>query len=149
MRPETEDPQSRPVRGLHCPPELEGIRVLVVEDEPDARDLLRQLLEQCGIEVTDASSADKALSAIDQQRFDAIVSDIGLPDTDGYTFLRTLRARPAARGGRIPAIALSAYTRLHDRTEALDAGFHFHVAKPVDATELLAILASLIRRRDP
>ncbi|HEU4409458.1 MAG TPA: PAS domain-containing protein [Polyangiaceae bacterium] len=129
-----------------CPPELRGLRVLVVDDESDTRDLLAYLLGQCGAEVTAAPGAAEALELVRRGRFDAIVSDVGMPGDDGYALLRRVRALPAAEGGRTPALALTAYARSEDRTAALRAGFQLHVAKPVEASELLAALAALIAR---
>lgn len=137
---------SSPTLGFDCPPELSGLRVLIVEDEPDARELLRHVLEQCGAVVSEAANAREALVHLDTVSFDAIISDIGLPETDGFAFMRQLRTRPPERGGRTPAIALTAYTRAHDRTSALHAGFQSHVPKPVDANELVVVLASLVGR---
>jgi light-regulated signal transduction histidine kinase (bacteriophytochrome)/CheY-like chemotaxis protein len=140
-----EPPPSRAPQALSGPPELAGARILVVEDEPDARELVRHVLERCGAVVVEAATAGAALEQTERLRFAAIVSDIGLPDTDGLGFLRELRSRGPERGGRTPAVALSAYTRVLDRTNALQAGFQAHVSKPVDATELVAVVASLIR----
>ena len=137
------------VRPLESPPELRGLRVLIVEDEPDARELLRHVLEKAGAVVTDAANAREALALAETEPFDAMISDIGLPETDGLTMMRELRTRTGERGGRVPAIALTAYTRAHDRTAALQAGFQFHVGKPVDANELVVVLASLVGRLPP
>ena len=129
------------------PQELQGLRVLLVEDEPDSREFVVQMLQSCGSIVTAAADADEALRALGRELPDLLISDIGLPVTDGFQLMRTIRELPDDRGGRVPAIALSAYTRAVDRTTALTAGFHSHVPKPVDAQELLAVIVSLVGRR--
>lgn len=128
---------------LDCAPELTGLRVLAVDDEPDARELLREVLQTCGSEVVTAGSAAEALSVLDNEKFDVLISDIGMPVEDGYTLIKKIRARPADKGGRIPAIALTAYARVEDRVRALTAGFQIHIPKPVEPVELIAVVASL------
>jgi len=127
-----------------CPPELKGLNVLVVDDEPETRELIRYLIEQCDARVTTAASAAEARSVLGQEAFDVLVSDIGMPDEDGHTFIRSIRALPADRGGRIPAVALTAYARAEDRTKALRAGFSMHLAKPIEPSELLAVIAAVV-----
>ncbi|HYO64741.1 MAG TPA: ATP-binding protein, partial [Archangium sp.] len=127
-------------------PDLSGVRVLVVDDEQGSRELLRALLEERGAVVSSASSAAEALEQLQRAPPELLVSDIGMPDTDGYAFIRQVRALPPARGGQVPAAALTAYTRLEDRTRALSAGFHVYVPKPVDPLELVMALANLINR---
>jgi CheY-like chemotaxis protein len=124
-------------------PWLEGKSVLLVEDDADAREMLRSLLEGRGARVTAAASAAEAWEALGLSRFDVLVSDIGMPVEDGYGLVRRLREREAERGGRLPAVALTAYARDEDRTRALLSGFHAHVAKPVNPAELVAVVASL------
>jgi CheY-like chemotaxis protein len=131
------------VAPLVCPPELEGIHVLIVEDDDDARELLATVLEPCKARISTASSVPDAMEVVATDLPDVIVSDIGLPGEDGYAFVRRLRALPADQGGRTPAIALTAYARVVDRTKALLAGFNMHVPKPVEPAELMAALASL------
>jgi PAS domain S-box-containing protein len=126
--------------------DLAGVKVLVVDDEPDARELVKRVLVQCKAEVTTAGGADEALSLLKSARPDVIVSDIGMPGKDGYTFLREVRALPAAEGGRTPAIALTAFARSEDRTRAMLAGYQVHVAKPIEPQELVATVASLAGR---
>jgi CheY-like chemotaxis protein len=128
-------------------PSLAGVSVLVVDDEMDARFLIRRVLEDCGAQVTLASSADEGLEALRSERVDMIVSDIGMPDIDGYEFIRRVRAMGAEEGGRTPAAALTAFARSEDRTRALRAGYQTHVAKPVEPAELTAVVASLAVRR--
>ncbi|HEV2864536.1 MAG TPA: PAS domain S-box protein [Pyrinomonadaceae bacterium] len=129
-----------------CPERLDGLRVLVVDDEPDARELLAVGLGQCGAEVVTASSAHEALRAMAGGAFDVLVSDIGMPGEDGYELIRMVRALPAGGGGGTPAVALTAYARTEDRLRAMRAGFEMHVSKPVELTELVVVVANLARR---
>jgi signal transduction histidine kinase/CheY-like chemotaxis protein len=128
------------------PRELEGVRVLVLDDEADARDLLKTLLESCKMHVTTVSYAADAFEVVRRQAVDVVLSDIAMPIEDGLSFIKRVRALSREEGGRIPAVALTAYARLEDRTRALRAGFNSHVAKPVEASELLAVLTSLVTR---
>jgi len=121
---------------------LAGMRVLVVDDDCDARELLKELLEQSDASVTTADSADEALRLMRDATFDILVSDIGMPGQDGNQLMRRIRSLEKQHGGDIPAVALSAYALPEDRRRALDAGFQIHVAKPVDPRELIAALAS-------
>jgi len=125
---------------------LGGVRVLVVDDEPDARALVKRLLENCEAVVTTAASASEALEALRRAKPDVVISDIGMPGEDGYALIRMIRALPPDEGGDVPAVALTAYARSEDRTRALLSGFQSHVAKPVEPTELVATVASLARR---
>jgi len=128
---------------------LAGRRILVVDDEADARDLLAQILGQAGADVIVAGSADEALETLRRWRPDVLVSDIGMPGDDGYVLIRKVRALGAGEGGQVRALALTAYARSEDRALALEAGFHTHVAKPVDPLELTALIAGLApERRD-
>jgi PAS domain S-box-containing protein len=127
---------------------LEGINVLLVEDEPDTREMLKAILEGCGAAVTEAGAADEALAALERAKPDVLVSDIGMPGENGYELIRRVRALPAERGGRVPAVALTAYAGTKDRRRALLAGFHTHLAKPVEPDELLAVVASLGARKE-
>jgi PAS domain S-box-containing protein len=131
---------------FECVDRLDRVRVLVVDDEPDTRELLKVGLGQCGAEVTAAGSAAEALEAITAEVPDLLISDIGMPDEDGYELIRKVRTLPAERGGRVPAIALTAYARTEDRLQALRAGYHMHVPKPVELAELVAVAASLLQR---
>jgi len=121
---------------------LTGIGVLVVEDDDDSRALLAAMLSYSGATVWTAATADAALTLLGHQQPDVIVSDIGLPDRDGYALARAIRALPAPHGG-IPAIALTAYARSEDRRLALLAGFQLHLGKPVDRDQLCLAVASL------
>ena len=125
---------------------LAGLKVLVVDDEADARTLIRKLLEECDATVVTAGSAAEALPLIESERPDVLVSDVGMPETDGYDFLRQVRAMGAERGGKVPAIALTAFARSEDRTRALLSGFLVHVSKPVEPQELVATVASVSGR---
>ena len=128
---------------------LAGRRILVVDDELDARDLLAEILSQAGADVVVVGSADEALETLARWRPDVLVSDIGMPGDDGYILIRKVRALSAGQGGRVRALALTAYARSEDRALALEAGFHAHIAKPVDPLELTALIAGLApERRD-
>ena len=124
---------------------LKDFRVLVVDDEPDSRQLIKHLLEGCDATVTMAASAAEAMQAFKQNKFDVVVSDIGMPDTDGYELARLLRTLPAETG-RTPALALTAFARSEDRVRALMAGFNMHMSKPVEPAELCAAVARLAAR---
>jgi signal transduction histidine kinase/CheY-like chemotaxis protein len=123
---------------------LTGVSVLIVDDEDDARELLRIILESCNMKVHDAGSASDALSMLASEHIDVIVSDIGMPERDGYSLIRDVRALSAKDKAAIPAIALTAFTRNEDRTRALLEGFNVHMAKPVEPAELLVALADLL-----
>jgi CheY-like chemotaxis protein len=125
---------------------LDGVKILVVDDEPDTREMLKAGLGQCGAEVTAAGSAAEAIEAIEKSAPDLLISDIGMPGEDGYELMRRVRGRPPEAGGRVPAIALTAYARVEDRMHALRAGYQMHVPKPVELAELAAVAASLVRR---
>ncbi|MDQ1590433.1 MAG: hypothetical protein QOG71_1060 [Pyrinomonadaceae bacterium] len=131
---------------LECPSELDGLRVLLVEDDADSREMLVVVLTQCRAEVRAVSNAADALSQLESWRPDVLISDIEMPGEDGYTLIRKVRALPPERGGKIPAAALTAYARAEDRMRALLAGFQLHVPKPVEPAELAAVVASLAGR---
>ena len=128
--------------------DLSGLRVLVVDDDADARALIQRVLSECQAEVLCASSGEEALALLDSTAPDLLVSDIGMPGMDGYELLRRLRARSDARAS-LRAIALSAFARTEDRTRALLAGFQMHVAKPVEPAELIATVAAASGRAAP
>ena len=136
---------SRPATDVDLPG-LEGVKVLVVDDEPDARDLLRRVLQQRNATVFLASGARDAIDLVRQTRPDVIVSDIGMPNLDGYEMIRLIRSMPEEQGGRTPAVALTAFARSEDRRRAMMAGFQVHVAKPAEPAELVATVASLAGR---
>ncbi len=125
---------------------LAGLRLLVVEDEPTGREMLVALLEQYGAEVVAAASAEEALTALERAVPDVLLSDIGMPGESGYDLLRRVRALSAERGGRVPAIAFTAYSSSQDRLESLDAGFQAHLAKPTDPARLVAMITALAPR---
>jgi CheY-like chemotaxis protein len=126
--------------------DLRGVRVLVVDDEPDSNAAVQALLAVCGADVRVAGSAAQALETLAGWRPDAVVSDIGMPGEDGYSLIARIRALPPERGGALPAIALTAYARTDDRVRALAAGFQMHLSKPVDPSELAAAIAGLAQR---
>ena len=126
--------------------DLSGITVVVVDDHDDARDLIKRVLEECDAKVVTASGAAEALATVERERPDVLVSDIGMPEVDGYELLRMVRALGPAKGGGLPAIALTAFARSEDRTRALHAGFLVHVSKPVEPSELVATVASVVGR---
>ncbi|MCK6589824.1 MAG: response regulator [Polyangiaceae bacterium] len=126
---------------------LDGLRVLLVEDEADARDLLVMMLEEHGAKVTAVSSAAEALAAMESAAPDVLVSDIAMPVIDGYALIRRIRSLESEHGAPIPAVALTAYARGEDRQSALEAGYQVHVPKPVDPEDLAAVLAKLTRDR--
>jgi PAS domain S-box-containing protein len=126
-------------------PRLDGVAVLVVDDEPDGRALIARILEGRGARAICARNATEAVDCLRQERFDILLSDIGMPDVDGYELIRSVRSLDAARPGPLPAIAVTAYARPEDRQRSLLAGYQMHLAKPVEAREIVAAIASLIR----
>jgi PAS domain S-box-containing protein len=136
--------------GTMSAPSLGGVWALVVDDEADARELVATLLQQCGARVTTVASAEEALAVLkageDGEQPDVIVSDVSMPDVDGYELIRRVRERSTKGGGRIPAVALTAYGRSVDRIRALSAGFQMHMPKPVEPAELATVVASLTGR---
>ena len=135
---------ARPSVALECPAELMGTRILVVDDEPDARELIESVLVHCRAHVFTASSAADALAEIRRNPPDLLVSDIGMPGEDGYALIRSVRSLSAMQGGRLAAIALTAFARPEDRARVLEAGFDDHVAKPVEPQTLVVALANLV-----
>jgi PAS domain S-box-containing protein len=133
------------VREMRVPMRLSGVRVLVVEDEEDTRDLLSAALAHSGADVDPAASAAEALAALRRHRPDVLVCDIGMPGEDGYELLTRVRALGPEEGGLVPAVALTAYARPDDRRRALAAGYQIHLAKPVDPDELISIIARMAR----
>ena len=125
---------------------LRGLRALIVEDEADAREMLEVLLIQFGAEVKASASAQEALRILEQWKPDVLVSDVGMPNEDGYSLIHQIRALDPARGGRIPAIALTGYSRPEDRTQLLAAGYQVHLSKPVDLAQLIDAILSLPTR---
>jgi len=123
-------------------PNLEGFRILVVDDEADARTLIRRILEQCRASVTAVGSVDEAFEVLRRERPQLLLSDIGMPEKDGYELLRRVRSLPHGEGGDTPAVAITAFARSEDRRKALLAGFQMHLPKPIEPAELVAIVAS-------
>jgi CheY-like chemotaxis protein len=125
-------------------PRLDGIRVLVVDDEQDGRALVARILDGQGASPVCASSATEALQLLSTERFDLLLSDIGMPDTNGYELIAKVRELDKSRSRPLPAIALTAYARTEDRQRSLLAGFHMHLSKPTEARELIASIAGLL-----
>jgi len=123
---------------------LEGVRVLVVDDEADARALIERVLQECEAKVTTAGSAKEAFEYVEREAPDILLSDIGMPKEDGYSLMRRIR-NLSGGASQIPAIALTAYARAEDRAKALQAGYQLHLAKPVEPVKLIAMVASLVR----
>jgi CheY-like chemotaxis protein len=127
-------------------PSLDGLRVLVVDDKTDTLELIAFILSEYGADVRTAPSASEAFDAIAQSVPDILISDIGMPEEDGYSLLARVRTLPAEQGGVLPAIALTAFAREEERTCALKAGFSRHVPKPVEPAELVIVVANLAGR---
>jgi CheY-like chemotaxis protein len=124
---------------------LHGVKILVVDDDVDACSLVQRVLDDCGARVTTAASSAKGIELFEVDRPDVIISDISMPDQDGYRFIHEIRVREAGRR-TTPAAALTAFTRPEDRTRALLAGYQAHIPKPLAAEELIAVVASLTGR---
>src|SRR6185436_12895052 len=141
-------PGARDLMPPDAPPDrLDGLTILAVDDEADTRELLRQGLEYCGAKVKVVGTAAEAIDALMSSVPDILISDIGMPGTDGYELIKKVRALPPDRGAKVAAIALTAYTRIEDRLQALRAGYDMHVPKPVELAELCAVAASVVRRK--
>jgi CheY-like chemotaxis protein/anti-sigma regulatory factor (Ser/Thr protein kinase) len=145
--PEVGDAERRAIRDAttlaNRPARLDGIRVVLIEDDDDGRTMLTILLELAGAQVAAAGSVHEALALLDTIRPDVIVSDVGMPDEDGFALIRQVRAREVEGGGSVPAIALTGYVRPEDRARLLAAGFQQHLRKPVEPGEIVAAIASL------
>ena len=128
------------------PSSCAGLRVLVIDDEVDARSLLSTMLERCGAQVVAVGSAREGLESLESWKPDVLIADIGMPVEDGYGLIKKVRALPKERGGHTPALALTAYARTEDRVRALSEGYQVHLAKPVDRFELAAVVTSLGHR---
>jgi PAS domain S-box-containing protein len=127
-------------------PVLDGLRILFVDDERDAREVVSAILHQTGAEVATASNVEEALPMLESFKPDILISDIGMPGEDGYSLIRKVRALPADRGGAVPAIALTAFARTQERLNVLSAGYQMHVPKPLEPLELAIVVASLTNR---
>ncbi len=149
VHPETAEPDdfdregAMSTSGDYKSPVLDGIKVLVVDDEPDARELIKIVLEECYAEVVTAASTHEALEVLKREQPHVLVSDIGMPQEDGYQFIRKVRTLDPKRGGMIPAVALTAYARAEDRKRALLSGYQMHISKPVEPSGLIAVVSSL------
>jgi PAS domain S-box-containing protein len=147
----TEEPDRRPGAQSLDPlesielPDLDGVAVLIVDDEPDGRALIARILEGRRARPTCVSSAAEALDTLSREKVDILLSDIGMPDMDGFELIRRVRLLDDARSGQLPAIAITAYARPEDRQRSLLAGFHMHLSKPIEARELVASIAGLLR----
>jgi CheY-like chemotaxis protein len=126
---------------------LAGVSALVVDDACDAREMVAEGLRQRGASVQTAADAREALELLGKQRFDVLVSDIGMPDMDGFALIRAVRRLPPDANGHIRAVALTAYARATDRARAMEEGFDLHLPKPIDPAELTAAVRSMMRRR--
>ena len=144
--PELPDSPVNPSASLTYLPSLHGIRVLVVDDEADARDYLTAALQECGAEVAIATSAAQAITTLTQAPPDILISDIGMPGEDGYSLIRRVRALSPNQGSAVPAIATTAYARAEDQTRALAAGFQIHLAKPIEPAKLAEAIIGLVRQ---
>ena len=130
-------------------PTLEGVRVVVVDDDPDSLALAAAILSGARADLKTASSAPEALRVLGEWPADVLVADIEMPGEDGYSLIHKVRRLDPTRGGRLPAVALTAYGRAEDRVRTLSAGFNMHVPKPVDPGELIAVVASLATLEEP
>ena len=128
---------------------LDGVRILLVEDDDDIRDLMRLALASQGGELVAVASAGEAVAAFEAETPDVVVSDINMPGEDGHAFMRKVRQLPLTRGGKVPAIALTALDSRDARVASRDAGFHYHLTKPVDPRKLVEIVAGLVRLTRP
>ena len=131
---------------LDAAPRLDGLKILAVDDQRDTLDVIEAILTRCGAEVRTCGDASTAVEAVRTWHPDLLVADIGLPEEDGYALIQRVRNLPPEEGGKTPAVALTAYARVEDRMRTLSAGYHMHVAKPVEPLDLVTILASLAGR---
>jgi CheY-like chemotaxis protein len=138
----------RPSRPQPPTERLDGLRLLLVEDDEDVRELLEQILADQGATVLAASGAEEGLRLLGEGRPDVLLSDIAMPGVSGYAFIRMVRKLPPERGGRIPALALTAYARREDEERAIEAGFQAYVTKPIEPDELVSTLSQLAARVD-
>jgi CheY-like chemotaxis protein len=139
-------PRSGPVAREIVPPNLQHLHVLVVDDDRDALTLVAEVLEAAGARVATAHSAMDALTLLDDEPPDVLIADLGMPHMDGFAFIDRVRRHHNPRVRELPAAALTAYARSEDRVKALRAGFHIHLAKPIDPAELMTTIAALARR---
>ena len=133
---------------ISCPEEIKNLRILLVDDEPDTRTMLEYIFTSCGAQTKMAASTAEALEILETNELDILISDIGMPERDGYELIKKLRELAPEKNGRIPAVALTAYARVQDRLRILSAGFQMHVTKPIEPAELLTVVASLANRNN-
>jgi signal transduction histidine kinase len=131
---------------FECPPKLKNLNILVVDDEPDARELLKVILEECDARVIPAANAAEAFETIEKTLPDVLISDIEMPNEDGYSLIGRVRALADEKIRKMPAIALTAHARTEDRLRALSAGFDSHISKPFEPVELIAVINGIVRR---
>lgn len=131
-----------------CPPELNNLRILVVDDEADTRALLSSIFESCNANIKGVASVDEAIAALENEKFDILISDIGMPNKSGYDLMEKLRKFPPQQNGTIPAVALTAYAGVEDRMRTLSAGFQMHIPKPIEPAKLIMIITSLMNRNN-
>jgi CheY-like chemotaxis protein len=127
--------------------ELQGLKILVVDDDKDTLELLEWVLKRAGADVTACSSAKDAMAAMEREPPTLLVSDIAMPEEDGLSLMRRIRALPKEKGGRVPAVALTAHSMVQDRLQSLRAGFQSHVPKPVVPEELVEVVTSVVHLR--
>ena len=123
---------------------LEGVRLLLGDDDPDTRDIIERVLARRGADVVAVPSAAAALQAVEASRFDVLLVDVMMPGMDGYDLMRKIRAMPAEKNGRVPAATITARSVLEDRLESLRAGFQSHLAKPIEPDELVELVQALV-----
>jgi CheY-like chemotaxis protein len=147
-RPHTAGPaaDSKMVRPDRAP-NLEGVRILAVDDDPDAREIIERAFERCKATVMTAGSASEAMDLLAKNDFNALLIDIAMPGEDGYALIRKVRALPSPQKASVPAAALTAYAREDQRRAALEAGFQLHIAKPIDPSQLVWSIAKLVSNR--
>ena len=132
---------------MECPPQPDGVRVLVVDDDSDTRQMLKAVLSECQADVITAASAAEAIKEIERRKPDVLVSDLGMPEQDGYELIKEVREMESAdHTARIPALALTAYAKAEDRVRALAGGYQVHLSKPVEPAEFVLVVANLAGR---
>ena len=144
--PEKTEPKNERINPTTAQHSLSGLSVLVVDDERDTRELVAIVLTTCGAEVVSVGSASEALDQMERQRFDLLISDIGMPEMNGYDLIGRIRHLGEEQGGSTPAVALTAYAGIDDRKRALAAGYGMHLPKPFVAAELISAAISLTER---
>jgi CheY-like chemotaxis protein len=145
---DSEPPLPSAINPADAIPKLKGARLLIVDDEPDAREMLEVMLLQFGAEIRLAPSVQQALKILEQWKPHALISDVGMPDEDGYSLIHKVRTLEPERGGRTPAIALTGYGREEDRLQLLAAGYQVHLSKPVEFTRLVDSIANIISQEN-